>query len=101
LKWNAESKLIVVTASAPDRLMLWLFNYPAWRAQVNGIPVVIESVPTSGQMSIPVFAGESHVTVTFKRTCDRLWGEIISVGSLVLMLLLTFKSSRRPALAGS
>jgi hypothetical protein len=100
-KWNAESKLIVVTASAPDRLILRLFNYPAWHAQVNGISVVIESVPSSGQISIPVFAGQSHVTVTFKRTWDRLWGEIISVGSLVLIMVLTFKSSRRPALAGT
>jgi hypothetical protein len=102
LKWDAESRLIVVTGSAPGRLILRLFNYPAWHAEVNGLPAVIEPVSPSGQISIPLPVGESRVRVTFNRTRDRLWGEIVSAASLILILALASKSLRgRSASTGS
>ena len=92
--WKAESKLIVVNAPTSDRLLLRLFNYPAWHAEVNGLPVQIEPISPSGQVSIPVPMGENRVVVVFNRTWDRWWGGIISAISLVLLSLLAFKSVR-------
>src|SRR5207249_9538272 len=33
---SAESKMIITTVSAPGKLVLRLFNYPAWKIEVNG-----------------------------------------------------------------
>jgi hypothetical protein len=95
--WNAESKIILVNAPTSDRLLLRLFNYPAWNTDVNGSPVRIEPIPSSGRVSIPVSPGENRVVVRFNRTGDRWWGGIVSAISLVLIAFLGFKPGLREA----
>jgi hypothetical protein len=82
-RWDAESKSFVANLSAPGKLVLRLFNYPAWRVKVNGVAVAAENRAVTGQMSIPVQAGENQVEVTFARTWDRTFGGIVSVFSLI------------------
>jgi hypothetical protein len=81
--WNAESKQFTANISAPAKLTLRLFNYPAWQVRVNGAPVMAESHEVTGQMSIPLQAGESRVEVMFVRTWDRTAGALISVLSVL------------------
>ena len=56
-----------------------LFNYPAWRVEVNGQVVATGKRDGTGQMLIPVQAGENRVQIRFTRTWDRTAGAIISV----------------------
>ena len=77
-RWNAESKVFTVHLEHPGVLVLRLFNYPAWNVEVNGQTVSASTRDVTGQMLIPVQAGESRVTVKFKRTWDRILGGIIS-----------------------
>ena len=84
-EWNAESKVFIVDLDRPGELALRLFNYPAWSVEVNGKNVATSTRDVTGQMLIPVQAGESRVTVTFKRTWDRTFGGIIS-GTTALFL---------------
>jgi hypothetical protein len=77
-QWNAEAKIFTIQLERPGELALRLFNYPAWGAQVNGQPASTSTREVTGQILIPVQAGESRVTVTFKRTWDRILGGIIS-----------------------
>ena len=77
--WDAESKNIMANVSAPGKLVLRLFNYPAWKVTVNGQPVSAETRDVTGQMSIPVPAGENRVKVEFARTWDRTLGGLISL----------------------
>jgi hypothetical protein len=94
-KWDAESKVIAITASAPGHLVLRLFNYPAWKLEVNGHAVESETRAGTGQMLIPVQAGENAVRISFARTWDRTWGVIISaMSALVLFLTTGFPASR-------
>lgn len=92
-RWNAESKIFSVRLDHPGELALRLFNYPAWSVEVNGERVATATRDVTGQMLIPVKAGESRVTVTFKRTWDRILGAIIS--GLTGLLLGGFLVSRR------
>lgn len=87
-QWNAESKTFVAGVSQPATLLLHLFNYPAWRVQVNGHPVTTESQETTGQMVIPVAPGENHVELVFIRTWDRTLGGTISLIALIFTFAL-------------
>jgi hypothetical protein len=87
-QWNPEFKLFTAEMSAPDNLALHLFNYPAWRVEVNGRPVQAGTREDTGQMLVPVEAGANRVQITFIRTWDRTAGAWISALALVLALML-------------
>jgi len=86
-RWNAESKLFTAEVSQPGQLVLRLFNYPAWRVEVNGKLIATATRDVTGQMLIPVQAGENRVQVTFTRTWDRIAGGIISLLTALALLI--------------
>jgi hypothetical protein len=83
-RWTASSKLFSFSTEAPGQVVLRLFNYPAWKAEVNGHDVLTETQDDTGQMLVPVRAGQNQVRITFVTTKDRILGRIISGLSLVL-----------------
>jgi 6-pyruvoyl-tetrahydropterin synthase-like protein len=97
-QWNAESKFFTAEMSAPDQLALRLFNYPAWRVEVNGHVVQVSERAGTGQMLVPVEAGTNRVQITFLRTWDRTVGGWISVVTAVLLILWSglLAARRRP-----
>jgi hypothetical protein len=84
-RWNAESKLFTAEISQPGQLVLRLFNYPAWRVEVNGQMVATTTRSVTGQMLIPVQPGENRVKITFTRTWDRKLGGIVSAVTALLL----------------
>jgi 6-pyruvoyl-tetrahydropterin synthase related domain len=86
-QWSPEAKLFLVDAAQPDKLVLRLFNYPAWRVDVNGHTIRAETRADTGQMMIPIAEGENRVQIAFVRTWDRTAGAIISLVSAVGLLL--------------
>ena len=86
-EWSPERKLFVAETSQPGKLVLRLFNYPAWQVEVNGRKVETETQDDTGQMLIPVAAGESRVRLTFIRTWDRTLGGVVSLASAAILLL--------------
>jgi hypothetical protein len=91
-QWNPEHKLFTAEMSAPANLALRLFNYPAWRVEVNGRVVQAGAREETGQMLVPVEAGANRVEINFIRTRDRTAGAWISALAALLALLLL----RRP-----
>src|SRR5438046_10688863 len=57
-QWDAESKMITARVSQPGKLVFRLFNYPAWKVEVNGRLVKSES-GTNGQVVVPIEADQS------------------------------------------
>jgi non-canonical purine NTP pyrophosphatase (RdgB/HAM1 family) len=94
--WSAENKIFTAEMSAPDNLALHLFNYPAWRVEVNGQPVQAGTREDTGQMLIPVAAGTNRVQITFARTWDRTAGAWISLLALFSTIVLLRKSPPSP-----
>jgi len=88
-EWGSERKLFTAEMSVADHLALRLFNYPAWRVEVNGRAVQVAAREGTGQMLVPVEAGANRVQVTFIRTWDRRLGGWISLLALLLMLVST------------
>jgi 6-pyruvoyl-tetrahydropterin synthase related domain len=96
-RWTPELKLLTAQASAPGWLVLRLFHYPAWKAEVNGQPVAAESRDVTGQIMIPVQAGENRVQVKFVRTWDRTAGGLLSVTTALILGLLSMFTKRENA----
>jgi hypothetical protein len=86
IRWAPESKLFTATVSKSGKLVLKLFNYPAWRIEVNGRPVEARTLRVTGQMIIPVETGENQVQIRFARTRDRAIGGFVSFGAGILLL---------------
>lgn len=86
--WDPESKLFTADTLAPGKLVLRLFNYPAWRVEVNGREVATETREVTGQMMIPVGTGENRVLVTFTRTWDRTIGIMVSAFTAIVLIAL-------------
>jgi hypothetical protein len=93
--WSAESKLVTAEVSQPGRLVLRLFNYPAWRVEVNGQVVAPSTREVTGQMLIPVQAGANRVQITFTRTWDRTAGAIISAVTALFLVGLAMSAWRK------
>jgi hypothetical protein len=87
-QWAAESKSFSANLSQPGKLVLKLFNYPAWKAKVNGRAVQTGMLKVTGQMVVPVGAGDNQVQITLARTRDREIGGLISFGTVILILAL-------------
>jgi hypothetical protein len=78
-QWAPESKVIEADVKKPAKLLLRLFNYPAWRASINGRAVQTETEETTGQMIVPVNTGDNIIRIVFVRTWDRTVGGGISL----------------------
>jgi len=87
IQWKPELRVFTAEMSAGDQLALHLFNYSAWRVEVNGRVVETGSREGTGQMLVPVDAGINRVQVSFVRTWDRKVGAWISVLALMLMIV--------------
>jgi len=94
-RWNAESRMLTAKTSASGGLVLRLFNYPSWKVLVNDRTVETETTIPTGQMVIPVAAGENRIQIRFVEGWDRMTGIGISVCALALLLVFFF-ISRRP-----
>ena len=81
----AEKRLLSVDTTGPGKLILRLFNYPLWNVEVNGQAVRTETRPHTGEMVIPLAAGESHIRVAFVDSWHRPTGGVISVLALAVI----------------
>jgi hypothetical protein len=89
--WAAETKTFSAESARPEELRLRLFNYPAWRVEVNGKNVSKYTQPNTGEILIPVSAGMNRVQVEFSRTPDRMAGAVCSIAGLVMLLVWKFR----------
>lgn len=90
-QWTPQLKIFTAELSAADNLALRLFNYPAWRVEVNGRQVQAAAREGTGQMLVPVEAGANRVQIIFVRTWDRTAGAWTSALALFVLVLLRRK----------
>jgi hypothetical protein len=87
-KWDAERRAIDASTGSAGKLVLRLFNYPLWKIEVNGRQVATESTPDTGQLVIPIAAGENRIRIRFVDGPDRRLGLLFSGIALAVILLL-------------
>ena len=98
-KWDAERRAIDADAGSPGKLVLRLFNYPLWRVEVNDRQIKTESTPDTGQMVVPIAAGENRVRIRFVDGWDRKLGLLLSgIGFAAIALLFVIWTKSQPPL---
>jgi hypothetical protein len=94
-EWQTEKRQLSVATTLAGRLKLRLFNYPLWRAEVNGRGVQTASSPDTVQMEIPIESGNNEVRITWSEGWDRKLGAFISALALVLIYLVRCYVTKR------
>jgi multisubunit Na+/H+ antiporter MnhC subunit len=85
-RWGAQSKVFSANVAHPEKLRIRLLNYPAWRVEVNGREITAGTQPVTGEILIPVDTGSNRVRLAFVQTEDRLIGDLVSAGTLLLVI---------------
>jgi uncharacterized membrane protein len=78
-----------VVAPSAKFLVISLRDYPAWKININGVPVSGRPHRNDGLIVLPVPSGNSRVDLTYARTRDETAGWILSclsAGALLLMV---------------
>jgi hypothetical protein len=93
-RWSAQTREFIVVPDKPSQVVVRLYNYPAWRVDVNDRLVIPGTQPETGLMVIPVQPGKNKVEITFTRTKDRTMGAVLSVMTGLLMVVVAMWSKR-------
>ena len=94
LAWAQTEKHFKVHAAAAQNLTVRLFNYPAWEILVNGKPTETHRTDVTGLIVIPIAAGDNDVHIHFRRTSDRIVGDIVSLISVALFVVAWVKTGK-------
>jgi hypothetical protein len=86
LAWGPIEKHFTVHAATPQNLTVRVFSYPAWEVEVNGKPTKTRTTDVTRLIVIPLAAGDSDVHIYFRRTSDRVIGNVVSLISLGLVI---------------
>ena len=97
IRWTAEEKDLSVTTPQPLRLAVRLLDYPSWRIEVNGHPVIPESPESTAQIILPLSAGSEQIQMRFGRTEDRTIGTALSLLGLAVCVSISLKRSNLAA----
>ncbi|HUZ97120.1 MAG TPA: hypothetical protein VMU57_19630 [Edaphobacter sp.] len=79
---------LTLNSPTPQTLVLNLRDYPAWRITLNQAVLTSHLHRSDGLIAIPIPAGLNHITVTYGRTLDQTIGDILTLLSLILLLLI-------------
>jgi XTP/dITP diphosphohydrolase len=94
LAWRETEKHFKVHTAAPQDLVVRLFSYPAWEVVVNGKPTETQRTDVTGLIVIPIAAGDIDVQIHFRRTIDRVVGNVVSLISVVLFVVAWVKTGK-------
>jgi hypothetical protein len=86
VKWKSAERIIKIMANDSLTLRIRTFNFPGWKAYINGIPAVIKSEDGTKAILINVPRGDNFIKLNFKDTPIRIIGKIVSLLSFIILL---------------
>jgi hypothetical protein len=92
---DPEHRRIFAAVPHAGYLVLRLLSYPAWRVQVNGLPVPALPRREDGLIAVPVPPGAINLTLDWITTPDAAAGRWVSGASLLLLIGLYVLERRR------
>jgi hypothetical protein len=82
---------LAVNSPVPQTLILNLRDYPTWRITLNQTLITTREERDDGLIAIPIPAGPSTIDITYAQTLDQTIGEMISLLSITLLLLILIR----------
>lgn len=82
-----DSKILlkVTTQSETDAVVVARSYFPGWEAEINGEPAEVR-IGENANMFVQIPKGESTVGLQFGRSPEMMWGDILTLASLLLLL---------------
>ncbi len=77
-----------LTSPAEQTLILNLRDYPAWRITLNHALITTREEREDGLVAIPIPTGPSTVSIAYAQSSDQTTGDIVTVLSIALLLLI-------------
>jgi len=87
-KWRSGERIIEISADTPVSLRIRTFNFPGWKAYVDGMQTVIKTEKGVGAMLVDIPMGKHTLILRFEDTPIRYYSKIISLVSLLVMVFL-------------
>jgi hypothetical protein len=78
-----------------EDLILNLRDYPAWRITLNETPITTRTQRDDGLISFPIPGGHSNIDINYTHTLDQTLGDMISLTSLALLVILARRKQKR------
>jgi len=84
VKWDSHERVISITDSRSLTLRIRSFNFPGWKALINGMQAEIRTDVSNGAMLIDIPDGENILKLNFVDTPIRYYSKYISLLSFAL-----------------
>lgn len=98
LEWLPERRIIEVESPMVSTLTLWTFDYPGWRATVDGVPAEVGRSSSFATIALRIPEGRHRVELRFRSTKDRLFGAFMSaVALLAFAAIIALGRKRTPS----
>jgi len=79
---------LTLNSPIPQILILNLSEYPAWHVTLNQMLIATREQRDDGLLAISIPAGPSSISITYAQTMDQTIGDILSLLSIGLLLLI-------------
>ena len=89
-RWDPQYREFAVRTEVPSVLRLKTYNFPGWKAEVNGKDAKLMS-DSEGIQILPLEPGIHQIKVSFTNTPPRTIGSVLSgIAFLVVLILIGF-----------
>ncbi len=86
--WKSAKRTIKIDAGEPLLAKIRTFNFPGWKAYLNGAEIEIQTDRDSGAMLIEVARGRHTLELRFVDTPIRYYSKLITLLSLLIMIFI-------------
>jgi len=83
VEWKSAERIIEISVNEPLLTKIRTFNFPGWKAYLDGLEVKIQTEKVSGAMLIDVPKGNHILKLKFVDTPIRRYSKILSLASLL------------------
>jgi uncharacterized membrane protein len=96
-KWSSAERVIELVADQPITVRIRTFNFPGWKAYIDGGETEIKTEKDVGAMLIDIPEGEHRMVLKFEDTPVRYYSKLISLLSFISIVVISIFSKKKIA----
>ncbi|MBS1238505.1 MAG: hypothetical protein H6R39_165 [Deltaproteobacteria bacterium] len=95
VEWKSAERIIDAEAFQAMVLRIRTFNFPGWKAYLDGREIGIKSEDKTGMILVDVPEGTHRIKLVFEDTAVRFYGKVVSLLSVLSLLLFGLLGKRK------
>jgi uncharacterized membrane protein len=84
--WDSAKRVIEITGSGPRTVRIRTFNFPGWKAYIDGAETKIKTENGTGAMLVDIADGTQKLVLKFEDTPVRFYSKIVSLISFFVII---------------